>query len=111
MKIISTPETIAEAKRALNEFLERSRRAPQSLPDSTGAISNAKGSTDMDIATDDNIELHLQDAQCSARQYCAAREKNLRPLRQIDETDENARAGRDSALSFLEKRRRSVIRK
>lgn len=111
MKIISTPETIAEAKRALKEFMERNRSAPQLPPDSTGAISHTKGSTDMDIATDDNFEPHLQDAQNSAKQYCAARGKNIRPLRKVDETDENARAGRDSALSFLEKRRRSVIRK
>lgn len=111
MKIISTPETIAEAKRALNEFLERSRHEPQSPPDSTGAISNTKGSTDMDVAIDDNFEPHTQDAQSSAKHYCSAMAKNLRPLRQIDETDENAREGRDSALSFLEKRRRSVIRK
>ena len=111
MKIISTPETIAEAKRALNEFLERSRRAPQSPPDSTEAIFNTRGGTDMAIATDDNFEPHLQDAQNSAKQYGAVRGKNIRPLRKIDETDENARAGRDSALSFLEKRRRSVIRK
>ena len=111
MKIISTPETIAEAKRALKEFMERSRHAPQSPPDSTGATYEPKGGTDMDIETDDNIKPHLQDAQSSAKQCCSARKKNRRPLRQIDETDENARAGRDSALSFLEKRRRSVIRK
>lgn len=111
MFVVSTPETIAEAKRFLKEFLERSRRAPQSPPDSTGASFQMKGGTDMDIATDDNIEPQLQDAQSSAKQYCAAMAKNVRPLRQINETDENARAGRDSALSFIEKRKRSVIRK
>ena len=105
----SSPESIAEAKRALREYMERERNTPQSIPDSPQSIFEAKGNTDTDLVTDANIEQIKSEARESARRYAESRSKNVRQARQIDETNAAAVEGRDSALAVIEKRRRSVI--
>ena len=110
MIIKSTPETVAEAKRALSEFMQRSRQARETgdtsilLPVDAGASFTVEDKAQ-------HISSVSSDPAQRAADYAKARNQNLRPLRQIDETDENACEGRDSALAFLEKRRRSLIRK
>lgn len=97
----STPDTIREAQRALAQFLSSERQRSQSATVGSGASF-----------TIEDAAQHGPDSPAQrAADYAKARNQNLRPPRQIDETDENARNGRDSALAFLEKRRRSVIRK
>ena len=101
----STPETIREAQRALAQYMksERRRQSHRDAPDDSEAS----------FTIEDDAQRGPDSPAQRAREYAKARNRNLRPLRQIDETDEDedARAGRDSALAFLEKRRRSVIRK
>jgi predicted DsbA family dithiol-disulfide isomerase len=99
----STPQTIREAQHALAQFLEseRERQSRQSAPADAGASFTVE---------DEAQHTPTVPAQRAA-DYAKARNKNHRPLRQMDEADENAREGRDSALAFLERRRRSVIRK
>lgn len=88
-----------EAERMLSEFLRRALRhgtvAPQSVP----------------FVEDESEHSTTSQEHTQAHEYAKARNQNLRPLRQIDDTNENARDGRDSALAFLKKRRRSIIRK
>jgi phospholipase/lecithinase/hemolysin len=106
----STPETIREAQRALAQYMETERRRQHrrdALGDAGAAFSVEDGSQHAHKAPaqrDGSPEQRASD-------YAKTRNQNLRPLRQIDESDENARDGRDSALAYLERRRRSVIRK
>jgi len=96
----TTLENIAEARRAVAQYLEFQRQR--------GARDDAGDVLDIEAKPKHHFDI---DAQKRAAEWADAKNKNLRPLRQIYETDENARAGRDSALSFIEKRKRSVIRK
>lgn len=98
----TTKENIAEARRAIALYLESQRESQRGARDDAGAtfIDEAEPEHALDI-----------DAQKRAAEWATARNKNLRPSRDMDETNENVRDGRDSALSYLEKRRRSVIRK
>lgn len=54
---------------------------------------------------------YARDVREQAHRYCEARSKNIRPMRAINEADRNAVEGRDSALAFLAKRKRSIVRK
>jgi hypothetical protein len=63
------------------------------------------------IFTSEDEPDYIHAAREQARRYCEERNKNLKPARQIAEVDENARAGKMSALEFLERRKRSAIRK
>ena len=101
--IKSTPETIREAKRALAKFmeLERAKRHSRSVPADAGAAFSGE---------DEAQQAHTERARLAA-EYAKARNQNFRPLRQFDESNESAREGREAALAYLEKRRRSVIRK
>lgn len=103
----STPETIREAQLALARYMEGVRRREQGgkrAPLDAGAP----------FSVEDDAQHGPEPPETPAQraaEYAKARNRNLRPLRQIDERDENAREGRDSALAYLERRRRSVIRK
>jgi hypothetical protein len=103
----STPETILEAQRALARYMESERLRQQGELRAQQVMLGAGASF--------NVEDGAQHVPESPRQratdYAKARNQNLRPMRQMDETDENARAGRDSALAYLERRRRSAVRK
>lgn len=99
----STPETIREAQHALAQYLEAERertRRPIAQSDSRGRFG-----------VEDKAQNSPDSPTQRAAEYAKARNRNLRPLRQIKESDENAREGRDSALAYLERRRRSAIRK
>jgi predicted kinase len=116
----STPETRLEAQRALAQFLEderqrrRTRGARASIVTRTDSPGASLASFHVE-AEAQHIHESLAQREASPTQrtaeYAKARNQNPRPLRQIDETDEDARDGRDSALAYLERRRRSVIRK
>lgn len=107
----STPETIREAQRALARFLEDERQRRRSQDARADAISRPNSPRASFSVEDDAQHRPDSPVQCVAVEYAKARNENLRPLRQVDETDENASEGRDSALAYLERRRRSVIRK
>src|SRR4051812_23634382 len=100
----STPDTIREAHSALAQYIQSERLRQQGK----GCAQHAPVDAPASFNVEDEAE-HIPDALVQrAAEYAKARNENLRPLRQIDETDENARAGRDSALAYLERRRRSV---
>lgn len=99
----STPETILEAQRVLAQFLENERQR-QRRPD-------ARGDSPASFSSEDEAQHVPESPTQRAAEYAKARNQNLRPLRQINEKDENARDGRDSALAYLERRRRSMIHK
>jgi hypothetical protein len=108
--MLTTLETIAEAKRALDEYLRRERYAPlarQGTPQRTFA---AEGGLDTDFDTGDNLG-QISEARESARRYVESKHNHNRPVRQIDENNQAAIEGRDSALAYIEKRKRSGIRK
>jgi hypothetical protein len=113
----STPETRLEAQRALAQFLEdeRQRRRTQGARAGIVTRTDSPGASFHVEAEAQHVHESLAQGEASptqrAAEYAQARNQNLRPLRQIDETDENARDGRDSALAYLERRRRSVIKK
>lgn len=103
----STPETIREAQTALARYIESERERQQGK----GCAQHAP----VDSPASFNVENEAQHGPDSPKQraaeYAKARNQNLRPMRQVDEGDENAREGRDSALAYLERRRRSAVRK
>src|ERR1700749_2717281 len=103
----STPETIREARAALAQYIEAERLRQQREQRAQCAPLDAGASFNVE----DEAQHVLDSSTQRAADYAKARNQNLRPLRQIDETDENVREGRDSALAYLERRRRSVIRK
>lgn len=106
----STPDTIREAKRALAQYLESERLRQQEKGRAQFATFDAGAISHIEDDAQQGLEPPESPAQRAA-EYAKARNQNLRPLRQVDESDENARAGRESALAFLERRRRSAIRK
>jgi hypothetical protein len=109
--LVSTPETVAEAKNALKEFMQRSRDATQSRPDSFGATFCTDGGADTNLITDDNRERIIEEARTSARRYYEARGKNLRLLRWIEETNQAAVEGQLSALNWLKRKGESRLKR
>lgn len=103
----STPETILEAQRALARYMESERLRQQGEPHAQQVMLDAGAS----FSGEDEAQHGSDSPAQRAADYAKSRNQNLRPLRQIDETDENARDGRESALAYLERRRRSIIRK
>ena len=106
----TTPKNIAEAKRALDEYLRRERHVAQVRQNRSGATFQAEGGSDTSFDKGDDWG-RITEARASALRYIALRSKGIRPVRQIDESNQPAVEGRDSALAFIEKRKRSVIRK
>ena len=90
----------------LHEASELIRRGganiQRSRPGDSGASFRSEGEPEPD---------HVVEARKRAIEWARARNKNLRPARDIDESNESARAGRDSAIEFLKRRARSTIRK
>jgi hypothetical protein len=109
--MLTTPESVAEAKRALNEYLRHSRHASLTRENRAGATFRTEGGLDTDFVTGTDLGPILDEAREAARRYAESKSKNVRPLRQIDESNKAAVEGRDSALAFIERRRRSIIRK
>ena len=100
----STPETIREAQRALAQYMESERRRQRGRDALDGSRATFHGEDEAQHGPD-------SPERVQAQEYAKARNQNLRPLRSINEMDENARAGRDAALAYLERRKRSVIRR
>ena|SRR5918911_1407989 len=106
----STPESIAEAKRALDEFMQQNRHAPQPRPRSSGATFQVEGDTDTATHTEDDRERIATEARESARRYCEAKAKNVRPVRQIDESNPAAVEGYRSAMAWLKCKAKSRLK-
>lgn len=102
----STPESIMEAQRALAQYMEEERQSRRCAPVDAGAKFDVEDEAQHSPDSPEQIR-----AQEEAQEYAKARNQNLRPIRQIDESNPAAIEGRDSALAFLERRRRSAIRK
>lgn len=101
----STPETISQAQRALARYMDAERQQREHRAQFVPVDAGAR------FSVEDEAQ-HVPDSPTQrAAEYAKARNHNLRPLRQIDEKDENAREGRDSAIAYLERRRRSAVRK
>ena len=111
MIIESTDETVAEAKSALNEYLRRGRPAAPSLPDSLQQTFRAEGGTDTDLVNDANREHLIEESRESALRFCEARSKNVRPLREVDESNQAAVEGQRQALDWLARKGKSRLRK
>lgn len=60
--------------------------------------------------SDQTTDQDIQDAKAAARAYAAGRNSNTR-IRSYNESSEEARAGVQSALSWLDRKRKSAIRK
>lgn len=106
----STPETIMEAQRALARYMESERQRQCHRSTQIGSPTSFSTEDDAQHGPEPLTQMETSPTQRAA-EYAKARNQNLRPLRQIDEADENARDGRDSALAYLERRRRSVLRR
>src|SRR4028119_365018 len=79
-KMKTTLENIAEARRAVAQYLELQRERQGGGRGDAGATFTNKAEPEHDFDTD---------AQRKAAEWANARNKNLRPLRETDETDEN----------------------
>ena len=98
----------AQAQENLRHYIEQQRkqRQKQASDNLLDALRTAASAF-----SDDSEGSYIEEAQERAREYCAARNKNLRPVRVVDPGNEAAVEGQRSALAFVERRRRSVIRK
>ena len=97
-----------QAQEHLRHYIEQQRKQKQkqasdNLLDALRTAASA--------FSDDNEQDYIEEARQRAHEYAQARNKNLRPVRVVDANNEAAVAGQRSALEFVERRRRSVIRK
>jgi hypothetical protein len=95
--MITTQQNIEEAKRATTAYIASQRRARLGTP---GAVFTSEDEPDY-------VEL----AREQAKRFCEAKAEKRHPVRPIDESDRSAVEGQKAALSFLEKKKRSAIRK
>jgi hypothetical protein len=109
MIVVSTLETIAEAKRALSEFMQQSRQAkgtsPLRPPDA-GATFMTEGDLGLDDVTEDERGRISKEAREQARRYVEAKSKNVQPVRTVNESNEAAIEGQLSAFDWLKRKGR-----
>jgi hypothetical protein len=108
--MLTTPETVAEAKQALNEFLQRERHASLARSRSPQRDFSAEGGSDMDFDNRDELGPILNEARESARRYIESKSKNARPIRFVDEKNPAAVEGQIQALSWLKRRGKSRLK-
>jgi hypothetical protein len=108
--MLTTPESIAEAKRALHEYLRRERHAAQMGQNSPQEIFAAEGGSDMPFDKGDELGPILDEARESARRYIELKAKNPRPVRPVDVKSPAAVEGRIQALSWLNRRGKSRLK-
>ena len=96
----------AQAQEHLRQYMARQRRQQKTASDAALDALLSAASAFADISQQD-----IEDARQRAHEYVEARNKNLRPLRVVDPSNEAAVAGQRSALAFVERRRLSKIRK
>jgi hypothetical protein len=101
--MLTTPETIAEAKHALNEFIRRKRHVAQLRQNRSGATFQTEGGLDTDFDTEGGLGRIRAEGQESARRYLD-KSKNARPVRPVDESSPAAVEGHIQALSWLKRR-------
>jgi hypothetical protein len=114
----STPESVAEAKRALSEYMRLEREAavqraghgPQMRGGSPRQTCAAEGGSDTPFDNRDDWGQFLDEARESARRYLEQKAMNTRPVRPVDETSPAAVEGRIQALSWLKRRDRSRLK-
>ena len=103
----STPETIAEAKRALSGFMLREGHTSLSRLGPPQRTFGVEGDSDADFDNGDNLGRIQREASESARRFVESRSKNTRPSRQVDECNPAAVEGYIQALSWLKRRGKS----
>lgn len=84
-----------EAERVLNEFLGR-------------ALRDGENRSESDFAEPD--EADIEETKRAAQEYAHARNSNAR-TRHYNQEDENAREGYQSVTNWLDRKRKSAIRK
>jgi hypothetical protein len=108
--MLTTSETIAEAKRALNEYLKRERHMSLSHPGSSQRDFGADCDSDTPFDNRDDWGVILNEARESACRYIESKSKNARTVRPVDETNPAAVEGRIQALSWLKRRGKSRLK-
>lgn len=103
---MNEPVGTEEGRAALREYLKREREKKRASQDLLELLKSAASAF-----ADNTSQQDIEDARQRAREYCEARNKNLRPVRVVDPTNEAAVEGQRSALEFVERRRLSKIRK
>jgi hypothetical protein len=94
----STPESIRESQQALAHFLRQSRR-------------DAGGGSRASFDVEDEAQHTPDEPAQRAAEYAKARNQNLRPVRQIDESNPAAVEGQRQALDWLARKGKSLVRK
>jgi hypothetical protein len=111
--MLTTPENIAEAKQALNEYLGREIDSPHFRRNRSGATFQTEGGSDTDFVNRDDLGPTLdeaREARESARRYVESKSKNTRPVRPVDESNTAAVEGYIQALSWLKRRNKSRLK-
>jgi hypothetical protein len=107
---MQTPqEAIAEAKRALNEFMRRERDTSLSRPDCAGATFQTEGGSDTSFDKGDDWG-RISEARADALRYIESKANNARPVRQVDESNPAAVEGHIQALTWLQRRGKSRLK-
>ncbi|MDT7807995.1 MAG: hypothetical protein QOJ70_1808 [Acidobacteriota bacterium] len=108
--MLTTPETMAEAKQALHEFMLRERHASLARENRAGANFQTEGDSDTPFDNRDGWGPILDEARESARRYIASKSKNARPVRPVDESSPAAVEGQIQALTWLKRRGKSRLK-
>lgn len=108
--MLTTPETITEAKRALDEYLRRERDGSLSRLEPPQQALGMEGGSDTDSDNGDYLRRIQHEARASAFRYIESRSKNFRPARQVDESNPSAVEGYIQALSWLKRKGKSRLK-
>lgn len=97
-----------EAQRHLSDYMEaqRQRRVASDILQS----AFRDGEIDADAVSGDEDQSNYEDAKESARRFAQARNSNAR-VRSYPQENESQRDGVASALSWLDRKRKSALRK
>lgn len=103
-----TDQYTQDAERALAQFMETQRQKRVASEILSTAFRD--GEIDPGAISGSEADADYQDAKEGAREYAQARNSNAR-VRHYNEQNESARAGVKSALSWLDRKRKSAIKK
>jgi hypothetical protein len=105
--MLTTPKSVTEAKRALDEYLRRERYAAQIRLGSPQQTFAAEGDSDTPFDNRDELGPILDEARESVRRHIASKSKNARPVRPVDDSNLAAVEGHIQALIWLKRRDKS----
>jgi hypothetical protein len=105
---MSEPVGTPEGQAALRDYLRRERERQTASDNLLDALRTAASAFS---EMEESQEAYVEEARQRARDYCEARNKNLRPVRPVDPNNQSALEGQCAALEYVERRRRSVIPK